>query len=116
VFGLALAAMSLGGAMWMIATLIMTPLLKKGDSALRKVNPAIMLVVPGAAMIGAFAVLGIGELPKSWLHVTAFLSSAAIMAVLMVIAKRVGKPWIKEWALGIAIILGLAITYAATGL
>ena len=34
----------------------------------------------------------------------------------MVIAKRVNKPWIKEWALGIAIILSLAITYAATRL
>lgn len=116
VFGLALAAMSLGGAMWMIATLILTPLLKKGDSALRKVNPAIMLVVPGAAMVGAFSVLGIAELPKSWIHVVAFLSSAVIMSLLMLIAKRVGKPWIKEWALGIAIMLGLAITYVATRL
>ncbi|OIH85270.1 DUF5058 domain-containing protein [Arthrobacter sp. UCD-GKA] len=116
VFGLALAAMSLGGAMWMIATLILTPLLKKGDSALRKVNPAIMLVVPGAAMVAAFMVLGIGELPKSWIHVVAFVSSAAIMTGLMVIAKKVNRPWIKEWALGIAIILSLAITYAATRL
>lgn len=116
VFGLALAAMSLGGAMWMIATLILTPLLKKGDSALRKVNPAIMMVVPGAAMVAAFMVLGIGELPKSWIHVVAFVSSAGIMALLMIMAKRVNKPWIKEWALGIAIILSLTITYFATRL
>ena len=75
-----------------------------------------MLVVPGAAMVAAFMVLGIGELPKSWIHVVAFASSAAIMTILMVIAKRVNKPWIKEWALGIAIILSLAITYAATRL
>ncbi|MFI8410939.1 DUF5058 family protein [Paeniglutamicibacter gangotriensis] len=116
VFGLALAAMSLGGAMWMIATLVLTPLLKKGDSALRKVNPAIMMVVPGAAMVAAFMVLGIGELPKSWIHVVAFASSAGIMALLMVMAKRVNKPWIKEWALGIAIILSLTITHFATRL
>ncbi|WP_404291152.1 DUF5058 family protein [Glutamicibacter arilaitensis] len=114
VFGLALAAMSLGGAMWMIATLVLTPLLKRGDSALRKVNPAIMMVVPGAAMVAAFMVLGIGELPKSWIHVVAFGSSAVIMTVLMLIAKQVDKPWIKEWALGIAIILSLAITHFAT--
>ncbi|MHA6967573.1 DUF5058 family protein [Glutamicibacter bergerei] len=114
VFGLALAAMSLGGAMWMIATLILTPLLKRGDSALRKVNPAIMLVVPGAAMVGAFMVLGLGELPRSWIHVIAFGSSALIMTVLMIIAKRVDRPWIKEWALGIAIILSLVITHLAT--
>lgn len=116
VFGLALAAMSLGGAMWMIATLILTPLLKRGDSALRKVNPAIMMVVPGAAMVAAFMVLGIGELPKSWIHVVAFISSAAIMSGLMLLAKKINKAWIKEWALGIAIILSLAITYGATKL
>ena len=116
VFGLALAAMSLGGAMWMIATLVLTPLLKKGDSALRKVNPAIMMVVPGAAMVAAFMVLGIGELPKSWIHVVAFFSSAGIMTILMVIANKIKRPWIKEWALGIAIMLSLAITYFATRL
>ncbi|PRA07095.1 DUF5058 domain-containing protein [Arthrobacter sp. MYb229] len=114
VFGLALAAMSLGGAMWMIATLVLTPLLKRGDSALRKVNPAIMMIVPGAAMVAAFMVLGIGELPKSWIHVVAFGSSAVIMTLLMLLAKRVDRPWIKEWALGIAIILSLAITHLAT--
>lgn len=116
VFGLALAAMSLGGAMWMIATLILTPLLKRGDSALRKVNPAIMLVVPGAAMLAAFMVLGFGELPKSSIHVVAFGSSAIIMTVLMFIATKLKRPWIKEWALGISIILALTITYAATRL
>lgn len=116
VFGLALAAMSLGGAMWMLATLILTPLLKRGDSALRRVNPAVMLVIPGAAMIATFMVLGIGELPKSWFHVIAFLSSAAIMSILMLIAKKLNRPWIKEWALGIAIILALTITYSVTRL
>lgn len=113
VFGLALAAMSLGGAMWMIATLILTPLLKRGDSALRKVNPAVMTVVPGAAMIAAFMVLGIGELPKSALHLVAFASSAVIMTLLMLLARWLQASWIKEWALGISILLSLAITYFA---
>lgn len=111
VFGLALAAMSLGGAMWMIATLILTPLLKRGDSKLRKVNPAMMMVVPGAALLGAFTVLGFAELPKSSLHAVALASSAAVMTLLMLIAKRTGAAWIREWALGIAIFVGLTITY-----
>ncbi|MEV7646896.1 DUF5058 family protein [Arthrobacter sp. NPDC089319] len=111
VFGLALAAMSLGGAMWMLATLIFTPLLKRGDSKLRQVNPAVMMIVPGAALLGAFSVLSFAEFPKSPVHIVAFASSAAIMALLLLLAKRTGATWIKEWALGIAILLGLTITY-----
>ena len=53
VFAVAFMAMSLGGAMWMLATLVLTPLLKKGDVSLRKVNPAVMTVVPGAALLGS---------------------------------------------------------------
>ncbi|WP_407645306.1 DUF5058 family protein [Glutamicibacter mysorens] len=93
--------------------LILTPLLKRGDSALRKVNPAVVTVVPGAAMIAAFMVLGIGELPKSALHLVAFASSAVIMTLLMLLARWLQASWIKEWALGIAILLSLAITYFA---
>ena len=40
VFAVAFFAMSIGGAMWMLATLILTPLLRKGDAKIRSVNPA----------------------------------------------------------------------------
>lgn len=91
VFAVAFMAMSLGGAMWMLATLVLTPLLKRGDVSLRKVNPAVMTVVPGAALLGAFFALGLGELPKSGNHVVAFLASAAVMAVCLGIAKASGR-------------------------
>lgn len=64
VFGVAFMAMSLSGAIWMICTLIMTPLLKKGGNNLAKRNPAVMALVPTAALLGAFSALTIAELPK----------------------------------------------------
>lgn len=115
VFAVAFMAMSLGGAMWMLATLVLTPLLKRGDVSLRKVNPAVMTVVPGAALLGAFFALGLGELPKSGNHVVAFLASAAVMAVCLGIAKALRAQWIREWALGIAILTALVVTYATVG-
>lgn len=115
VFAVAFMAMSLGGAMWMLATLVLTPLLKRGDVSLRKVNPAVMTVVPGAALLGAFFALGLGELPKSGNHVVAFLASAAVMAVCLGIARALRAQWIREWALGIAILTALVVTYAVVG-
>ncbi|NHU84978.1 DUF5058 family protein [Kocuria sp. JC486] len=111
VFAVAFMAMSLGGSMWMIATLIMTPLLKRGDVSLRKVNPAIMTVVPGAALLAAFFALGLGELPKSGNHVVAFLTSALAMAACLGVAHVLKRQWMKEWSLGIAILIALIVTY-----
>ncbi|GAA1754450.1 DUF5058 family protein [Kocuria aegyptia] len=115
VFAVAFMAMSLGGAMWMLATLILTPLLKRGDVNLRKVNPAVMTVVPGAALLGAFFALGLAELPKSGNHVVAFVASAAVMAVCLGIAKALKRQWIREWALGFAILTALVVTYLTVG-
>ncbi|MFI7481172.1 DUF5058 family protein [Kocuria sp. M1R5S2] len=115
VFAVAFMAMSLGGAMWMIATLVLTPLLKRGDVNLRKVNPAVMTVVPGAALLAAFFALGLGELPKSGNHVVAFLASSAAMAVCLGFAKALRAQWIREWALGVAILTALVVTYLTVG-
>ena len=115
VFAVAFMAMTLGGSMWMVATLILTPLLKRGDVSLRRVNPAVMTVVPAAALLGAFFVLGFGELPKSAYHVVAFVASAATMALCLSAAKVLRRPWIREWSLGIAILLALVVTYFAVG-
>lgn len=113
VFAVAFMAMSLGGAMWMLATLIFTPILKRGDAKLRRVNPAVMFVVPGAAMLAAFFALGFGELPKSGYHVVAFFSSAAVMGACLFLAKQLNLTWLREWALGIAILTALVLTYVA---
>ena len=113
VFAVAFMAMSLGGAMWMLATLIFTPILKRGDATLRRVNPAVMTVVPGAAMLAAFFALGFGELPKSVYHVVAFFSSAAVMGACLFLAKQLNLKWLREWALGIAILTALVLTYVA---
>lgn len=113
VFVVAFMAMSLSGAGWMLATLILTPVLRRGDTKLRSVNPALMAIVPAAALIGAFASLGIGELGKTPVHILSVLVSAATMGVCMILASKTSAGWLREWGLGISIIVGLFAAYLA---
>lgn len=113
VFVVAFTAMCISGGAWLVGTLILTPILKRGGSTLQKVNPAAMALIPGAALLGAFAILTMNELPKSGVHVIAVLVSAAAMAIMLFIAERFKANWLKEWALGIAIMVALAVSYFA---
>ena len=113
VFAVAFMAMGLSGGMWMIATLVLTPLLKRGDTRLRRVNPALMAIVPAAALLGAFASLGIAELPKGNIHVLTVAVSALVMAGCLLLARRLDAPWLREWGLGFSIIVALVVAYAA---
>lgn len=114
VFAIGFAAMTLGGLVWMLTALVLTPLLSKGDRTLRKVNPAIMTVVPAAALLGAFFSLALAETVKSGVHVVTLLVSAAVMGVCLFAAKALKKPWLREWGLGIAIFVALVVAYFVT--
>ncbi|MGP9529219.1 DUF5058 family protein [Glutamicibacter sp. AOP5-A2-18] len=111
VFGVAFMAMSLSGAIWMICTLIMTPLLKKGGNNLAKRNPAVMALVPTAALLGAFSALTIAELPKSNVHMILVFIFAAMMGLCLYLAKTLQLQWMKEWALGISIVVSIIAAY-----
>lgn len=113
VFAVAFFAMALSGGMWMVATLILTPMLKRGDSKLRAVNPALMAIVPSAALLGAFAALGVAELGKTSIHIITVAVSAVVMVICLYLSKVLHKAWLREWGLGFSIIIGLAVAYFA---
>ncbi|MBB4930294.1 hypothetical protein F4561_001114 [Lipingzhangella halophila] len=113
VFATALFAMSLSGGMWLVTTLILTPLLKRGDTRLRRTNPTLMAIVPSAALLGAFASLSISELPNGTVNVLIVAVSALVMAGCLLLARWLGLAWLREWALGISIIIGLVAAYFA---
>lgn len=113
VFAVVFFAMSMGGAMWMLSTLIFTPLLQRGEHKLAKVNPALMTVVPAAALLGAFLSLGLAEVPKSAVHAIALASSALIMGICLMLTRLKGLGWLREWGLGISILGGIAVSYMA---
>lgn len=111
VFAVAFLTMSIGGAMWMLTTLILTPILRRGDAKLRTLNPAVMTIIPAAALIGAFAALSLVEVPKSPVHAASLLASAVTMGLCLLAAGRLRQAWLREWGLGIAILVGLVVAY-----
>lgn len=113
VFIVALMAMSLSGAGWMISTLILTPIFKRSSHKLEKVNPALMSIIPGAALLAAFAALTFRELPKSPTHVIAVIVSAVVMIICLLLAKTLKQNWLKEWGLGFSLLIGLVAAYFA---
>ncbi len=113
VFIVALMAMSLSGAGWMISTLILTPIFKRSSHKLEKVNPALMGIIPGAALLAAFAALTFRELPKSPTHIIAVVTSAIVMSICLLIANKLHAQWLKEWGLGISLLAGLIASYFA---
>lgn len=111
VFVVAFFAMCISGCAWMLFTLILTPVLKRGGNKLSKVNPMAMALIPGSALLGAFAALTLTELPKSGIHVISVVISGAAMALMLLIAEKFTVQWLKEWALGIAIFIALIVAY-----
>jgi hypothetical protein len=110
VFAVAFFAMSIGGAMWMLATLILTPLLRKGDAKIRSVNPAAMAIVPAAALDRCLLLPGTHRTaqirhPRAVLHA----SLRGSWALSLLLAKKLGKSWLREWGLGISIVIGAAV-------
>ncbi|MBT2555939.1 DUF5058 family protein [Arthrobacter sp. ISL-5] len=114
IFAIAFAAMTIGGLAWMLTALILTPILSKGDAKLRKVNPAVMAIVPTAALLGAFFTLAFQEVLKSPVHLVTMLASAAAMGACLLFAHRLRLPWLREWGLGVSIIVALASAYFMT--
>jgi len=111
VFAVAFLAMSLSGGMWMLCTLILTPILRRGSKTLAVKNPAAMALIPTAALLGAFSMLTIAETPKSSIHLVLVLTSAAVLGLCLLIAKLLRARWLKEWALGFAILISLFVGY-----
>lgn len=113
VFVVAFFAMALSGSMWMIATLIFTPIMRRGSSTLAKRNPAMMALVPTAALLGVFSVLTIAEMPKSSVHLITVLVSGAVMGICLWLSKVLRARWLQEWGLGISIIVALGVSFIA---
>lgn len=72
-----------------------------------------MSIIPGAALLAAFAALTFREIPKSPTHIIAIAVSALVMAVCLILAHTLRQSWLKEWGLGIAVLAGLVAAYFA---
>ncbi|SDJ82633.1 protein of unknown function [Nocardioides sp. YR527] len=112
-FATVMLCIALAGSGWMLVTLIVTPLLKRGTDRLEARDAAktggAMAVIPTAALLGAFGTFGIQQLQHGWAAAIVVLASAAIMIVCLWTAKAAKQNWLREWGLGLSMIGAIAV-------
>ncbi|PYZ95982.1 DUF5058 domain-containing protein [Alteribacter lacisalsi] len=106
--------MCIGGMGWLIFTALFTKRLGATQSKIEKKNPKAMAIISLAAMLGAFAFLASQQMINSANHVIAGVAAIATMIILMKTADRKHIAWLKEWALGISIVVGMTAAYFTT--
>jgi len=103
--------MCIGGMGWLLFTALFTKTLGKSQKKIEKKNPKIMAAVSMAAMLGAFGYLASEKMSASFSHLTAGAVALIVMVAIMISAEKMNKAWIKEWAMGIAMVVGMVSGY-----
>lgn len=99
--------MCLGGMGWLIVTALFTKSLGKAEKKVRKKSPKAMAIVSMAAMLGAFGYFVGEQMIKGWSYFAAAFFAVTIMVIITSYAENKQIKWLKEWALGISMILGM---------
>ncbi|MFD1361914.1 DUF5058 family protein [Lentibacillus salinarum] len=106
--------MCVGGMGWLLFTALFTKQLGKTQKKIEKKNPKAMAVISSAAMLGAFGYLASEQMISSVNHTVSGVIALATMIIIMIIADNRNIAWLKEWALGISMALGMTIGYLTT--
>jgi hypothetical protein len=106
--------MFLGGTGWLIFTMVFTKSMGKTQEKIQKRNPKIMASVALAAMLGAFAYLASQQMVNGPNHTVAGVVALAAMVAMMKFADHRDISWLKEWALGFALLIGMTTGYLTT--
>ncbi|RFB18117.1 DUF5058 family protein [Bacillus sp. HNG] len=105
--------MCLGGMGWLLFVALFTKSLgkiqKKAEANPK--NVTMLSTVSVAAMIGAFSYLGGGEMVKGLSHFIVFIVAFITMPLIIWIGDKSQLRWLKEWSLGLVIIVGMIAGY-----
>lgn len=113
IFNLIVWVLCIGGAGWMIFTVIATPSLNKIQEKLSKKPKGkhILGLVASGAMIAIFGSL----LTSEFLNGIPYIITAAVAMItsfiINLIANKKGINWLKEWSLGFSILISLIAIY-----
>jgi len=102
--------MALGGSGWLLVTALFT---KQLDTMQRKVtasDPKLLGIIGVTASVGAFSALLANQVVGGWAPITTIVVAMLSMVLIQKLSERPGWRWIREWALGIAMVAGMAVT------
>ncbi len=112
-FTAAVWVMCLGGMGWLLFTALFTKSLGKiqEKAAAKSNNVTVLKSISLAAMIGAFSYLGGSEMVKGMQQSIVLVVAFIVMPIIMSIANKLHLNWLKEWSLGLVIVIGLFVGY-----
>ena len=108
----------LGGLGWLFFVVFFIKSLSKverkvvNNSKAKKGN--LMAIVSSAAMLGVFANFTTGEVLKGITQTGVILTAAITMFVLFFLSNKLKMNWIKEWSLGLSILVSLTVSFFIT--
>lgn len=109
VFSLAVWTMSLGFIFCLLFVAFFTPHMKKIRDRLAGSDDGWMRVMNSAAFFGAFGFLWGQPIARGGYPLIALTGGFVCMVLLQLLIRYAGQQWLKEWALSIAIIVGMTV-------
>lgn len=113
-FTTAVWTMCIGGLGWLLSAALFTKSLGKIQGKIQAQNSKIMALISTAAMMGAFGYFTAGQIVAGFNETVVVLISGITMMALMIAAEKWKLAWLKEWALGITLVVGMSIGYLTT--
>ncbi|MER2106866.1 MAG: DUF5058 family protein [Solibacillus sp.] len=114
-FTAAVWVMCLGGTGWLLVTALFTKSLGRIQHKLTSGgggNSAKWLsVISTAALIGAFGYFGGGQMAKGMNETIVFTVALIAMPIIMWISNKLKLSWLREWSLGLIILIGMGTGY-----
>jgi hypothetical protein len=108
----------LGGLGWLLVTVFFTKSLGKAQEKVSNKSGSkrgsLMAIISSAAMLGVFGNFVSGELLKGVTNSAVIITSALSMFILLLLANKFKKNWLKEWSLGLSILAALSVGYFIT--
>jgi hypothetical protein len=108
----------LGGLGWLLVTVLFTKSLGKAQAKVSTKSGSkrgsLMAIISSAAMLGVFGNFVSAELLKGVTNSTVIITSALSMFMVLLLANKFNKNWLKEWSLGISILAALTVGYFIT--
>ncbi len=108
VYSLAVWTMSMGFIFCLLFVAFFTPKMKKIKDRLAGGDDRWMSIMNLAALFGAFGYLWAQSIARGGYSLIGFAGGFATMIVLQLAIRHLKQSWLKEWALSVAIIAGMA--------
>lgn len=111
-YATAVWTMILGGTGWLLVSAFGTPYMETARQWIADGRDDLVPIISSAAMLGAFAYFLSGEITSGTPEAGSAAVGGLMMLIVLHIADKRDAQWVREWALGTAMVVGLLVGVA----